>query len=352
MNKPRLLTVVGARPQFIKAAALSRAFRAAGTLDETIVHTGQHYDRHMSDVFFEELEVPAPSRNLGVVEVTHGAMTGRMLEAIETCLADDRPDAVLVYGDTNSTLAGALAAAKMAIPVIHCEAGLRSGRQTQPEEINRILVDHMSALLLCPTWQALRNLEREGLAHRASVIGDVMYDVALFARARSLETSTVLERLGLAAGGFDVLTLHREENTVDKERLRRLLDYAENAARERPLVLPAHPRTQVALRDLGRTLSGVRIVAPLGYLDFHRLLDACVVVHTDSGGVQKEAYFHRKPCVTLRDETEWTETVEAGWNRLWTTGAYNTPRREISEYGDGRAAVSAAAAIAAFIMAL
>jgi UDP-GlcNAc3NAcA epimerase len=332
----RLTTILGARPQFVKASAVSRALGASGAVDEAILHTGQHYDDVMSASFFRELELAAPAWNLGVADLSHGAMTGRMMEGAEAVLARNRPDAVLVYGDTNSTLAGALAAAKLAIPVIHCEAGLRSGRGDAPEEINRIVVDHVSSLLLAPSAQAMRNLDAESLASRAVAVGDVMFDATLFARGKALRDSPVLSQLRLAERSYDVLTLHRAENVDEPQRLERLLDYARVVAGEREVVFPVHPRTRKRLEGLD--LKGLRIAEPLGYLDFHRLLAGAFAVCTDSGGVQKEAYFHGKPCVTLRDETEWVETVEAGWNRLWTTPDYRAPKRSIADYGEGRAA--------------
>lgn len=351
MKKPHIVTVVGARPQFVKAAATSRALSAAGAIRETIIHTGQHYDASLSDVFFDELEIPRPALNLGVGAAPHGAMTGRIMEALEAYLLGDRPDAVLVFGDTNSTLAGALAAVKLDIPVVHIEAGMRSGRRSAPEEINRIVVDHVSSLLLCSTRQSVMNLEREGLAPRARAIGDVMYDVTLYAREKAMRVSRIAERLGVEPGRFDILTMHRAENTDDPARLRELVGYAEAAAAVRPVVFPVHPRTREALRVVGLTAGSIITVEPLGYFDFHRLLAECACVHTDSGGVQKEAYFHRKPCVTLRGETEWTETIEAGWNRLWTVPAWREPRRDIPDFGEGNAAVLAAAEIAAFLTA-
>ncbi len=333
----RILTVVGARPQFIKAAPVSRALARAAALVEILVHTGQHHDPDMSDVFFAELEIPAPRHHLGIHGGAHGAMTGRMLEALEGVMIAERPDWVLVYGDTNSTLAGALAAAKLHIPVAHVEAGLRSFNRRMPEEINRVLADHVSRLLFCPTGAAAANLAREGIAQGVHRIGDVMYDATLAAAAKARAASRILEKLGLAPGGFAVATVHRAENTDDRRALGDIVDYLRERARQRAVVLPLHPRTRAAIERFGLDLGAIKTIAPLGYLDMARLLEACAEVLTDSGGLQKEAYFHRKPCVTLRDETEWVETVEAGWNRLWRGPDYR-PRNEISDYGDGRAA--------------
>ncbi|GAM97948.1 UDP-N-acetylglucosamine 2-epimerase [alpha proteobacterium U9-1i] len=344
MSDNRITTIVGARPQFVKAAAVSRVLRAEGVA-ERLIHTGQHHDRAMSDAFFTELEISPPALNLGIANLSHGAMTARMLEALEAALIADRPRAVLVYGDTNSTLAGALASAKLGIPVVHVEAGMRSGRRDVPEEINRIVVDHLSALLLTSSEHARRNLEREGLVERARHVGDVMYDVTLFAGARALEVSGIVERLGLRSGGFQVLTLHRAENVDDPARLAQLLRYVADNADGRRIVFPVHPRTAERLHSSDHALGEVTLTEPLGYFDFHRLLAECASVLTDSGGVQKEAYFHRKPCVTLRDETEWVETIDAGWNRLWTSNSYVRPRRDIDDYGDGHAAERVAAAI-------
>lgn len=333
----RLLSVVGARPQFIKAAAVSRAIGARPELVEVMVHTGQHFDPEMSDVFFEELGIPAPAHHLGIHGGGHGEMTGRMLEALERVMTEVRPAAVIVYGDTNSTLAGALAAAKLHLPVAHVEAGLRSFNRRMPEEVNRVLADHVSALLFCPTATAVGNLVREGIAEGVHNVGDVMYDATLFAAAAARERSAILGRLGLRPKGYAVATLHRAENTDDAAALARAVAYLEAEAARRPVVLPLHPRTRAALARNALSLAAVRTVAPLGYLDMHRLLQDAELVLTDSGGLQKEAYFHRVPCVTLRDETEWVETVEHGWNRLWRVASWRA-RSEIADYGDGRAA--------------
>ncbi len=333
----RVFSVVGARPQFVKAAPVGRALAALPGMDHALVHTGQHFYPDMSDRFFHELALPAPAWNLGVHGGGHGAMTGRMLEVLEPLLEAERPDAVLVYGDTTSTLAGALAAAKLGLAVAHVEAGLRSFNRRMPEEINRVLTDHVSTLLYCPTTAAVENLAREGIVAGVEKVGDVMYDAALDAGARARAESHLLERLGLADGTFAVATIHRAENTDDPETLARILDYLCGEAREQPVVLPVHPRLHGALQREGLSLDGLRDVPPCGYLDMHRLLQGATTVYTDSGGLQKEAYFHRTPCVTLRDETEWVETVECGWNRLWQ-GPDFRPCRAIADYGYGGAA--------------
>jgi UDP-GlcNAc3NAcA epimerase len=332
----KILSVVGARPQFIKAAPVSRAL-AAAAIEEIMVHTGQHFDADMSDIFFEELEIPQPSINLGISGGTHGEMTGLMLPAIERVIADKRPDRVLVYGDTNSTLAAALAAAKLQVPVAHVEAGLRSFNRAMPEEINRVLTDHVSEILFCPTAAAVANLAREGISRGVHWVGDVMYDSALHATQRARAQSQILRTLGIAEGGYIVATVHRAESTATAQSLGAIFDYLRSAAAGRIVVCPLHPRTKKAAERFGASLDGIKVIAPVGYIDMTRLLDGCAEVMTDSGGLQKEAYFHRKPCTTLRSETEWVETVDAGWNRLWTSGESVTERRTISDYGDGHA---------------
>ncbi|MDA7946887.1 MAG: UDP-N-acetylglucosamine 2-epimerase (non-hydrolyzing) [Hyphomicrobiaceae bacterium] len=333
----RILSVVGARPQFIKAAALSRVFLEAPDFEEVLVHTGQHFDDNMSAVFFEELAIPKPGYNLDIHGGGHGQMTGRMLEAIETVVEQEKLDSVLVYGDTNSTLAGALAAAKLHIPVVHVEAGLRSFNRRMPEEINRVMADHLSAVLLCPTREAVANLANEGVTKGVYQVGDVMYDATLFAKQAAERSLGILDRLDLERDGYSLCTIHRAENTDDGARFRRVLEFLEAAAVDGPVVFPIHPRTRQTLERHDLNPKRVRLIDPVGYFDMHRLLSGARQVFTDSGGLQKEAYFHRVPCVTLRDETEWVETVEAGWNRLWTSDAYQ-PRAEISDYGDGKAA--------------
>lgn len=328
---PHILTVIGARPQFVKAAVLSRLIRSEehrGGFTETLVHTGQHYDQNMSEIFFREMRIPEPDVNLGVGGGGHGRMTGRMLESLEDLLQERKPDLVLIYGDTNSTLAGALAASKLLIPVAHVEAGLRSFNKRMPEEQNRVLADHLSAWLLCPTDQAVRNLLREGIegtagpaspdSPRVAKVGDVMYDASLYYReiaASRPEGERAVARLGLA-GAFRLLTLHRAENTDDRERLSSILEALRDAD-DLPVLFPLHPRTRKMIETFGLTLPGhVRAIEPVGFLDMLELEQSCERIITDSGGVQKEAYFFGKPCVTLRDQTEWTETIEAGWNRV------------------------------------
>ena len=315
---------------------MSRALAAHSGVSETIVHTGQHFDPEMSETFFRELEIPEPQYNLGIHGGGHGAMTGRMLGALEPIVQAERPDAMLVYGDTNSTLAGALAASKLNIPVAHVEAGLRSFNRRMPEEINRVLVDHVSTLLYCPTGTSVENLAREGITRGVENVGDVMYDAVLHVAARAHADSEILERVGLADGTYAVATIHRAENTDDPEALSQRLDYLRRKASRQPIVLPLHPRTHRAVERAELSVDGLTVIPPCSYLDMHRLLLGATVVYTDSGGLQKEAYFHRTPCVTLRGETEWVETVACGWNRLWQGPNYRR-RRPIAEYGDGTA---------------
>jgi len=341
-----VVSVVGARPQFVKAAPVSRAIATSGRLQEVLVHTGQHFDPEMSDVFFSDLNLDPPAVNLGISGGSHAEMTARMLTALEGVLLDQDRAVVIVYGDTNSTLAGALAATKLNLPVAHVEAGLRSFNRAMPEEINRVVADHTSTLLLCPTTAAQENLRREGLGDRALLVGDVMYDASLAAGERARTSSTVLDRLQLTDKSYSVATVHRAESTDVAERLARVIAYL----REQPLpvVLPLHPRTRRAAARWGIDFGSLRVEDPLGYLDMTRLVQGASSVLTDSGGLQKEAYFHRVPCVTLRDETEWVETIEAGWNRLWKADGY-LPRREIDEYGDGHAAEAVVAALEAHV---
>lgn len=333
----KILTVVGARPQFIKAAAVSRAIRETDGLAEVMIHTGQHFDANMSDLFFEELSIPKPKHHLDINGGGHGDMTGRMLMAIEPILLAEKPDRVVVYGDTNSTLAGSLAAAKLHIPVAHVEAGLRSFNRRMPEELNRIVTDHLSTLHFCPTATAIANLAAEGVTEGVHHVGDVMYDATMFALEKAETGSGILAELQLEPGQYALATVHRAENTDDPERLRDVVKFLLEQARGRTVVLPLHPRTRHAAARLGVSLDGLRIIEPVGYLDMAKLLHHATEVYTDSGGLQKEAYFHRVPCVTLRDETEWTETVASGWNRLWK-GPVKSVRRDINEYGTGRAA--------------
>jgi UDP-GlcNAc3NAcA epimerase len=340
-----ILSVVGARPQFIKAAAVSRALRSAGGLHEIMLHTGQHFDHNMSAVFFEELEIPPPKINLAIHGGSHGAMTGRMIEALDIAIRQERPDRVLVYGDTNSTLAGALAAAKLKVPIIHVEAGLRSFNRTMPEEVNRVLTDHVSELLFAPTRTAVDNLARENIRRGVHHVGDVMQDAFHHASAKAASRSDILRRLGLRRDGYALVTIHRAENTESAERLVAVLDFVRQCAGSLPLILPLHPRTRAALAEHDLSTEGFTLSEPLGHVDMVALTAAAALVLTDSGGMQKEAYFARRPCITLRDETEWPETVAHGWNRLWTTACW-LPRSDISDFGDGDAAMKIAAVIA------
>ncbi|MCB8820151.1 non-hydrolyzing UDP-N-acetylglucosamine 2-epimerase [Microvirga rosea] len=341
-----VLTVVGARPQFIKASPVSHALLAHGGFREILVHTGQHFDAAMSDIFFEELDIPPPKHNLEVNSLGHGAMTGRMLEKLEEVMIAEKPDWVLIYGDTNSTVAGALAAAKLHIPVAHVEAGLRSFNRRMPEEINRVVADHLSTLLFCPTQTAVDNLKDEGITKGVHHVGDVMYDVTLAAVERAKGRSRILENHDLSPKTYAVATIHRAENTDDPARFAKVMQWLSDRAKEMPIVMPVHPRTRKLMEKSGLTPKGVRLIDPLGYLDMAWLTHNSAGVFTDSGGLQKEAYFHRVPCVTLRDETEWVETIEAGWNRLWRKDAY-APRRDILEYGNGKSSGRIAELLAA-----
>ncbi len=309
----RILTVVGARPQFIKAAAFSRVVRQRH--EEILVHTGQHYDIQMSDVFFDELQLPKPDHHLGVGSGPHGLQTAQMLERLEDVMRRVLPERVVVYGDTNSTLAGALAAAKIALPVAHVEAGLRSYVRAMPEEINRVVADHLSTHLFAPTRNAVENLAREGITKGVVLTGDIMYDALLLHAPVAAEKSRIVGDLALEPGGYVLATVHRAANTDDPARLERIVE-ALGALRE-PVVLPLHPRTRAALMgtDIEVDLS-VRIIEPVGYVDMLALEQGARMVVTDSGGVQKEAYLLGVPCVTLREETEWVETLECGWNVL------------------------------------
>lgn len=350
----KVVTIVGARPQFVKAAAVSRAIREgySGHIDEVLVHTGQHFDANMSSVFFDELDIPHPRYNLEISGGHHGAMTGRMLEAIENVLLQEQPDWVLIYGDTNSTLAGGLAAAKLHIPVVHVEAGLRSFNMRMPEEVNRIVSDRLSTLLLCPTDTAVNNLKAEGITKGVHNVGDVMYDVALFYRDKARQQSKALDTLGLTEKRFVLATCHRAENTDDPQRLKSILEALVSVAQKMPVVLPLHPRTRklVAQNGLGHLLDALKITEPLPFLDMVALEQAAKLILTDSGGVQKEAFFYGVPCITMRDETEWVETVQLGANQLVgasknkiQNAVFAALEQEVDfvvalPYGDGRAA--------------
>jgi UDP-GlcNAc3NAcA epimerase len=359
-SRRTVLTVVGNRPQFIKAASVSAHLRERA--EEVLVHTGQHYDPELSDVFFEQLEVPAPDRELGVGSGSHAEQTAAILTRMEPLVAELDPDALLVYGDTNSTLGGALVAAKSSVLLVHVEAGMRSGNRAMPEEINRLVVDSLGGLLLCSTETALQNLRGEGRGQQAVVVGDVMADVALGFGPIADERSDVLERLRLEPRGFSVVTAHRPGNVDDPERLALLIEVLAEVAEAAPAVFPIHPRTRARLGQIGALDGlqdrGITAVEPLGYLDMTRLVRAARVVVTDSGGLQKEAFLASVPCLTMREETEWVETVESGWNRLvglrpeavaaalreLPTPGETSPAAEL--YGGGKAGERVAAAIA------
>jgi UDP-GlcNAc3NAcA epimerase len=341
----KIVSIVGARPQFIKAAAVSRAIRARH--EEILVHTGQHYDYEMSGVFFEGLDLPHPDVNLGVGSGSHGVQTGAMLKSIEDVLIDVRPDCLLIYGDTNSTLAGALAASKLGVPVAHVEAGLRSFNRRMPEEINRVVADHLSSVLLCPSDTAVTNLAAEGITANVHMVGDVMLDVLNWARQQAgANPPRILDRLGLTKGDYLVATMHRSENTDDPVRLAGILN-AFNAL-DQTVVFPVHPRARkVISASHARLGPHIHMIDPVGYLDMVSLAASARLLLTDSGGLQKEAYWMRVPCVTLRDETEWVETVTAGWNTLVGSDSdtivhavrtFAPPASHPSLYGDGAAA--------------
>lgn len=326
----KILTIIGARPQFIKAAPVSRALRETGRLKEVLVHTGQHYDSNMSGVFFREMGIPKPHYNLAAGSGSHGAQTALMLDKIEKVILKEKPDCVLVYGDTNSTLAGALAAVKLHVPVAHVEAGLRSFNKKMPEEINRIVADSCSELLFTPTETAKRNLLAEGVpASKIKPSGDVMQDAARFFGGRAEKSSSILKKLGLKPGKYILATIHRAENTDDAKRLSSIFAAFETAAKKIPVLLPLHPRTRGKLHKLGLTPRNIRLIDPVGYLDMIMLEKNAALIATDSGGVQKEAFFYKVPCVTLRDETEWVELVKLGWNRLAKPGNAKTLAKTI-----------------------
>jgi len=307
----KIITVVGARPQFIKAAAVSNTIRKCH--QEILIHTGQHYDPNMSEVFFNELGIPKPDYNLEVGSGNHGKQTGNMLIALEEIYAKEKPDLVLVYGDTNSTLAGALCASKLLIPVAHVEAGLRSFNKNMPEEQNRILTDHISELLFVPTVSAEKNLKNEGVTKGVYNVGDVMFDAVLNFKVLAEAKSSILEELGIAKNEYILTTIHRAENTNDINRLKNIIEALNES--NKVVVLPLHPRTKKYIESYGLKFSDkIKVIEPIGYLEMVCLEMNAEKIVTDSGGVQKEAFFMGKPCVTMRDETEWVETVENGWN--------------------------------------
>lgn len=341
----KILTVVGARPQFVKAAVVSKQLRQGAV--EILVHTGQHYDVNMSDIFFQELGIPTPDYFLGIGSGPHGVQTGKMLAEVETVLLKEKPDLLLVYGDTNSTLAGGLAAAKLHIPIAHVEAGLRSFNRLMPEEINRVLTDHIASQLFAPTQTAIDNLKAEGITNGVYLTGDVMYDAFLMMIKLIPYKSTIITELQLLPKDYYLLTLHRAENTDDPAKLRAIINTLNQC--DSKVIFPIHPRTRAKLIEYGLVVNkgSLELIEPVGYFDMLSLESNAAIVFTDSGGVQKEAYMAGVPCVTLRDETEWVETVDAGWNRL--VGADPDSIREAVAlkwlnsahpglFGDGRAA--------------
>jgi UDP-GlcNAc3NAcA epimerase len=354
----KILTIIGARPQFIKASAVSRAFKNHKDISELIVHTGQHFDANMSDVFFEELDVPKPAYNLNIHSLNHGAMTGRMIEAIEAVILKETPQYVLVYGDTNSTLAGALAAKKLHIQLGHVEAGLRSYNMKMPEEINRLLTDRISDNLFCPTQTAINNLKQEGFENFASQIyitGDVMFDTALYFGKLADKKPNILNKLNLIDNNYILATIHRSENTDNFVRLSSIIAALNQLNEEIKIIIPLHPRTQQIIHT-HNIQTRFKLIEPVGYLDMIRLIKNSSLVITDSGGLQKEAFFFSKNCVTLRDETEWVELVEYGFNQLAGAhtnniiAAFETMRRKqndfsVNLYGNGDAADKIAALI-------
>lgn len=346
----KIVTILGARPQFVKAAVLSRLIKDVDSLKEIILHTGQHFDQKMSDVFFEEMNIPKPDYNLSISGGNHGAMTGRMLEEIEKVLIAEKPDLVLVYGDTNSTLAGALAAKKLHMKLAHVEAGLRSFNMEMPEEINRVLTDRISDLLFCPTDTARINLEREGFGNfdgKLITSGDVMLDAVSFYKERASKTSTILEHLGLNSGEYTLATIHRAENTNSPLKLKEIVSGFNRIAKDNRLIVPLHPRTSKLIKGYDLTVEFEQL-DPVGYFDMIVLCDNASHIITDSGGLQKEAFFLEKPCLTIRDQTEWTELLEMGVNKLVAADAneiveaYNQVKTEdfdfsLKPYGEGKA---------------
>ena len=349
----KIITVVGVRPQFVKAATISRVLRNMPDVQEILVHTGQHYDRELSNVFFEELKIQKPDYNLGVVSATHGAQTGQMLEEIEKTLFKTKPDCMLVYGDTNSTLAAALSAVKIHIPVAHVEAGLRSFDKRMPEEINRIVTDHISVILFAPTETSVKNLLHEGICKdKIYQVGDVMYDAALFFANIAEKQSAILERLSLKPKSFILTTIHRPSNTDNPQNIRAIFEALEQMCNTYPVVAILHPRTRLALHResiFERFSRKIVIIEPVGYFDMIMLERNAKLIVTDSGGIQKEAFFYEVPCVTLREQTEWVELVELGWNHLAIPietdniievirAAVGTTGRKANPYGDGLSA--------------
>lgn len=316
----KIMTVIGARPQFIKAAVVSRLLHHENNIEEIIVHTGQHYDTNMSQIFFDELAIPKIDHHLNVGSALHGKQTGEMISNIENLLIETKPDFLLIYGDTNSTLAGALAAAKLHIPIAHVEAGLRSYNRKMPEEINRIIADQLSNILFTPTTQAVNNLIQEGYdPSRIIEVGDVMYDAACFYVKKALNESQILEKLNVEKKNYLLATIHRPENTDDVDKLNNIFTALDKLTQELTIIMPLHPRTRKMLNQHLPMLlnnSSIHIIEPVGFLDMVMLEKHASLIVTDSGGIQKEAFFYQVPCVTLREQTEWVETVELGWNHL------------------------------------
>ncbi|WP_106498260.1 non-hydrolyzing UDP-N-acetylglucosamine 2-epimerase [Lentibacillus sp. Marseille-P4043] len=342
----KILTVIGARPQFIKACMLSDHLKSDSTLEEIMVHTGQHYDENMSEVFFKQLKLPKPDYYLGVGSGSHGQQTGKMLIELEKVMIDVKPNLVLVYGDTNSTLAGGLAASKLHIPVAHVESGLRSFNKNMPEEINRVITDHLADWLFCPSHTAVENLKREGIKKGVYRTGDIMYDAVLRFKHHALQQSTIIEALSLTEVDYYLATIHRAENTDSPERLKSILNAFQQLDME--VILPLHPRTERKINQFGLTefisSSPIKIVEPLHYFDMLAVASQAKAILTDSGGVQKEAYMLQVPCMTLRDETEWVETIRSGWNHLVgadsqlivdTVKSFQVPKQYPQLFGDG-----------------
>ncbi|MFD1848478.1 non-hydrolyzing UDP-N-acetylglucosamine 2-epimerase [Oceanobacillus bengalensis] len=345
----KILTVLGARPQFIKACMLSKAINLNTDVTEIIVHTGQHYDDKMSTVFFDQLNLPKPDYYLGIGSGTHGLQTGKMLSELERVMISEKPDIVLVYGDTNSTLAGSLAAAKLHIPIAHVESGLRSFNKKMPEEINRIVTDHLSHWLFCPSQAATDNLKNEGIDKNVYLTGDIMYDSVLHFKSHAIQKSTILKDLSQSENNYYLATIHRAENTDNPERLEAILEALRQL--DMDVILPLHPRTKnkISHYKLNHLISKphIKIVEPLNYFDMLAISSNAKIILTDSGGLQKEAYMLRVPCITLRNESEWVETIQTGWNHLVGTNKkeiLNTvknlkiPRDSPPIFGDGNTA--------------
>lgn len=351
----KIVTVIGARPQFIKAAPVSKAIASHSVLKEIIVHTGQHYDQEMSEVFFKELEIPSPEYNLDVGSGSHAYQTAEIMKKLEPILIEEKPHLLLIYGDTNSTLAAALTGAKLHIPIAHVEAGLRSFNMRMPEEINRIIADRLSTVLFAPTTTAVENLTKEGISKGVYKTGDVMYDVALHYTPQAQEKSKILEKLDIKSKEYILATVHRAENTDDQSRLKSIFTAFYEISNKIQIVLPLHPRTRKMIKmfEIEHFLNSCIVIDPVGFLDMICLEHNAKLIMTDSGGIQKEAYFHKVPCITLREETEWIETIESGWNILSAqvttqdlirsydmVTSDNRDRNNIGEYGDGHASDS------------